>query len=350
MTRVTVRMVAEKAGVSVSTASLALRNDPRVSEDTRLRVDEVAHMLGYYPHPLLGSMMQDVRSGKKERQKLSIVYLDNLKEEGRWKEVASYAATFEGARRRAEQLGYDFDLIWARAPKLSSKRLSDILWNRGVDGIILGPSEEPHLSIDLDWDRFSTVAISYDVVGGPFHRVTNNHYLSIRLAVEVAKQLGYRRIGIFLEQHQNERVNNVYSNYMAAYNSKVDEANRVEPCFLDGYTKKDLFQWLESEKPDLVLGLSRFIYEWMVEGGVRVPKDVGFALLDRQPIDEVCCGVDQRTEYIGQSAVDLVTTLLRTYQKGVAEVPLHLLSEGRWHQGGTMVYPPDFQAPLSVRT
>lgn len=343
-------MVAEKAGVSVSTASLALRNDPRVTEETRLHVEEVARILGYYPHPLLGSMMQDVRSGKKERQKLSIVYLDNLKKEGHWKEVASYAATYEGARRRAEQLGYDFELIWARAPKLSSKRLSDILWNRGVDGIILGPSEEPHLAIDLDWDRFSTVAISYDVVGGPFHRVTNNHYLSIRLAVEVAKQLGYRRVGLFIEAHQNARVNNVYSNYMAAYNSRVEDSDRVAPCFMDGYEKEDLLSWLEQEKPDVVLSLSRFVYEWMVEAGWRVPKDIGFSLIDRQPTDGVCCGVDQRTEYIGQSAVDLVTTLLRTYQKGVADVPLHLLSEGRWHQGSTLVYAPDFQAPLSVRT
>lgn len=42
--------VAERAGVSVSTASIALRQDPRVREETRRRIAQAAEELGYRPN------------------------------------------------------------------------------------------------------------------------------------------------------------------------------------------------------------------------------------------------------------------------------------------------------------
>ncbi|MDD3818875.1 MAG: LacI family DNA-binding transcriptional regulator [Actinomycetota bacterium] len=42
--------IAEKAGVSVSTASRALQNDPRISVNTKNKVTEVASLLGYAKH------------------------------------------------------------------------------------------------------------------------------------------------------------------------------------------------------------------------------------------------------------------------------------------------------------
>src|SRR5690554_2759911 len=46
----TIKDVAEKAGVSISTASYALNNHPNVSAKTRAKILEVAKELNYYPN------------------------------------------------------------------------------------------------------------------------------------------------------------------------------------------------------------------------------------------------------------------------------------------------------------
>lgn len=46
----TIKNIAQAAGVSVSTASRALNNNPRISAKTRQRVQEIADQLGYLPN------------------------------------------------------------------------------------------------------------------------------------------------------------------------------------------------------------------------------------------------------------------------------------------------------------
>lgn len=47
---VTIRTIAQKAGVSTSTASRALNDNPRISDKTRERIKKLAHELGYRPN------------------------------------------------------------------------------------------------------------------------------------------------------------------------------------------------------------------------------------------------------------------------------------------------------------
>lgn len=46
----TIKDIAQKAGVSVSTASRALNHNPRISEKTRQRIATIAKELGYQPN------------------------------------------------------------------------------------------------------------------------------------------------------------------------------------------------------------------------------------------------------------------------------------------------------------
>ena len=45
-----IKDIATRAGVSVSTASRALQNDPRISKETRMKVEAIANALGYTKH------------------------------------------------------------------------------------------------------------------------------------------------------------------------------------------------------------------------------------------------------------------------------------------------------------
>ncbi|MBD5806155.1 LacI family DNA-binding transcriptional regulator [Limosilactobacillus walteri] len=46
----TIKDIAQQAGVSVSTASRALNHNPRISEKTRQRIEDIANQLGYQPN------------------------------------------------------------------------------------------------------------------------------------------------------------------------------------------------------------------------------------------------------------------------------------------------------------
>ncbi len=54
---ISIKTIAERAGVSASTVSRALRHDPRISEETRKTVQSLAHELGYTPSQVARSLV-----------------------------------------------------------------------------------------------------------------------------------------------------------------------------------------------------------------------------------------------------------------------------------------------------
>lgn len=60
LSKITLRDVADRAGVSVTTVSNVVRGWPYISEETRLRVEQAINDLGYVPHP----MAQGLRTGR----------------------------------------------------------------------------------------------------------------------------------------------------------------------------------------------------------------------------------------------------------------------------------------------
>ncbi len=61
MKRVTMAAIAEKAGLSKNTVSLALRNDPQIPTATRKRIERIASKLGYTKNPVVAQLMAELR-------------------------------------------------------------------------------------------------------------------------------------------------------------------------------------------------------------------------------------------------------------------------------------------------
>lgn len=55
------RDIADRAGVSLMTVSLALRNSPRISAATRTRIQRIASEIGYTADPQIADMMNYLR-------------------------------------------------------------------------------------------------------------------------------------------------------------------------------------------------------------------------------------------------------------------------------------------------
>src|SRR5690554_3240074 len=69
---VTIKDVAKKAGVSISTASYALNDDPRISKKTKEKILEIAHNLNYHPNAA-------ARNLKRKKTNIVGVFVDGFK-------------------------------------------------------------------------------------------------------------------------------------------------------------------------------------------------------------------------------------------------------------------------------
>src|SRR5215204_2591733 len=136
----TIRSLARQLRLSVATISEALRDSPRVRARTRERVHRAAERAGYRPNPLLGAALSAVRRGVQEHYRGNLALVDTA-EDGRTELMLFHREIVEGARVRAQALGFNTELFWIgeATGAVEKSRLVSILQARGIKGIVLLP-------------------------------------------------------------------------------------------------------------------------------------------------------------------------------------------------------------------
>jgi LacI family transcriptional regulator len=104
--RATLRDIARRAGCHYSAVSLALREHLRIPEATRLRIQEIAHQLGYQPDAMLAALC---------------AYRDQKQTVNRrgWRDSACNRDYFDGVSSRAAERGYTLECFWLGKPGIS---------------------------------------------------------------------------------------------------------------------------------------------------------------------------------------------------------------------------------------
>jgi len=163
--KVTLREIAEEAGVSRMAVSLSLRGKSGVSEKTRAKVRKAAEKLGYQPDPEVGKLMARIRAGTHAEIESTLALLTSGPSPDTWKKYVTERKYVEGCRNQAKKYGYLVEEFWLNDPELSNERLSKIIWSRGIEGVIIAPiqgrlGDVDSRSLDFDFDLFSAVEIS----------------------------------------------------------------------------------------------------------------------------------------------------------------------------------------------
>ncbi len=138
--RVTIKEVAEEAGVSTQTVSRVINHRPDVAPETRQRVQEVIDRLGYQPSNIARSLIRG-RSFT-----LGVV--------GWGVEYFGPSRTLSGIEQQANSLGYTVLLSLVRQPERSDiEQIVRELLSRQVDGIVWAV---PEIGSNRDWIRKET--------------------------------------------------------------------------------------------------------------------------------------------------------------------------------------------------
>ena len=184
----TIRDVAKKAGVSISTASLALNGKPNVSERTRLKVLQAAEELGYHPH-VLAKNLADGRT-----RNLGLITPISL--ESLFASAGFFSRLIRGMHRAALENGYNLSLHIAESEEEAVDRIRAVVRGRSVDGLLItNPTVTcPYLK---DLKRHH---IPYVFIGHPLEEavyVDNDNVEVSRIGVRHLIKCGHRRI-VFL--------------------------------------------------------------------------------------------------------------------------------------------------------
>ena len=98
--------VAERAGVSKNTVSLALRHDPQIPLETRRRIERVAKSLGYAKNPVVSQLMTELRKAHPAGYRRTLALLNANQDPHAFTSHPTVPAYVDGCRRRAAFHGY----------------------------------------------------------------------------------------------------------------------------------------------------------------------------------------------------------------------------------------------------
>lgn len=328
---VTLAQVAAAAGVTVATASYALRNSRKISAATAARVTEIARSLDYRPDPRIASLMAHIRQARPVTHGEHIAFLWIHSKPG----VRTYPLAYDGARARASQLGFGLSEFWLSERGLKPARLADILESRGITGVVLSPLHDRiQFTIDWDWRRFSAAVIGNASCTPDLHHAGHHHFAGMRLALEKAAQDRPRRIAAVIDHDINERARRAWSAAFIEHYPTPVSARKYLAVVKDPGTDAT-GQWLADVRPSTLL-TTLSLLKRLKALDVRLPEETRVILLDWQPNPHGYAGVNVREDLIAASAIDIVAAQLQCNERGAPEQVKMLLLPGTWQPAGVV--------------
>jgi LacI family transcriptional regulator len=333
--RPTLRTLAEKLGLSIATVSESLRDSPRVAPATRARVQALATRLGYARNPLLSAVMSVVRTSRQEGLRGTIAALN-------WSDAPSpvlmpfHRSVFAGAEARAAELGYRLELFWMGPHGLSYRRVNQILSARQIEGVIVLPFPEARDLSEIEWSRLSAVSMDYCVSRPTLHSVLPDHHLVFYDALLRLRERGYRRPGLFMLHHRDVRLKHRFSSTYLGFMQAFMDTPSIPPLGLDPPAREPFLEWFRTHRPDVIVSHVPATVAWLESIGVRVPRDVGFVILNCTDRIAPCAGLDMRPTAMGAASVESVVAQIQRNERGPPAIPKSIMIGGAWTDGPTI--------------
>ena len=335
----TLRTLAQAAGVSKTTVSLALRDHSRIRPEVRQRIQQLAEKAGYHRNALVANLFAQLRSSKTSTYQSTLGLLCVAKDPSELDTVPTFRAWIGGCRARATELGYGLDQLWLYEPGVSPARLVEILDARNIRGLaVAGFYEGEAIPREFDsiWRRSAAVALGTRPLWPLIHFVSNDQYVTVCRAVRELAALGYRRLGLCLGSHVDDIVENKFSAGFCAAQKRLSLEQDVPILDLRPHGLKSFAAWLQRYSPEVILTIHPEVREWITSLGRAIPDDIGLVQLDKSSETRDWAGMEQNSEVIGRSAIDMVIGQLHRNESGPAVIQKSMLINSTWSPGVTL--------------
>jgi LacI family transcriptional regulator len=316
---ISLKHIARAAGVSRTTVSLALRNHPRISLETREKIQKLAKEMGYVPNAEVSKVMEFIRENKAHHDRPVLALITDYPEKLSEREPPSQ--TWAGFRERAWALGYQPEEFWLGDQKITPRRLQDILYARGIRGVVFSALKNPEIPQEMDLSSFSCACIGHSIATPALHRASSDKYANTIQSCEKLWERGCRRIGIAVPMGQEVRVEH---NFLAAYlvfHHLHQHADWRHPLVEEGeWNPERIAGWARKMKLDGLIAAYKGLEDLL--------PDIPLAKVNL--MDGKGPGMVQRHSRIAAVAVDLVDAQLRRNECGIPDLPKTMLIHGEW--------------------
>jgi LacI family transcriptional regulator len=338
-----VRSLARKLGISATAVSLALKDSPRISPELRAKVQHVAQTEGHVPNAKLAELMSQVRLSAQPRYHATLGVISLFPEEEPWRQNPTYGhleAMLGGARARAALRGYKLENFWLRAPRMTPRRLAVILAARGIHGLFCLGSLDPDEVFPAALQRFAVVTQGASIPGR-MHRVVSHFAADARTVFAELARRGYRRPGLAILRSGDRRTDHLYSATFLGEQERAGTTPTVAILREETWHEHEFHSWFTTHHPDVIVvhqydSYLTEIERYLARRKLRVPRDVGLALLDKNPDLTRFAGICQSPERIGAAAVDLLLSRLLLRDFVAPEFPKVELVVGTWNEGQSL--------------
>ena len=294
--KLTIRDIARMAGVSHTTVSRVLNNDPRVRPDTTKKILQVVEESGYRPDPLAQ------RFARKRSNLIGLMVSD----------IGNpfYAELARGIEDRA--LGRDYHVIFCSTDEIPERteRYTEIMRGIGIDGIIFA-SVRLHDEVveKLIEDRLPLVMVNRKLRSEKGDYVVLDNQLGAYQLTQHLIDHGYRKIAIITGPSIFSTGVDRLKGYQQALKEK-DIPVRDTFIFQVPFRRQEGYRAAKTllsrdDRPEAIFGGNDYIALGVMDAaeelGIRIPEDV------------VLVGFDD-TEYARR--MKLTTVSQRKYEMG----------------------------------
>lgn len=331
--------IAREAGVTTSTVSLVFRRKPEVSAATREKIIGIAKRLGYRTDPYVSTLMSNRKKGKLPASSPVLAFATAYATADGWRHHSeTFVSYYEGARARTAEKGFRLEVFWLGRRGSLGRRASKIFYTRNISGILLAPLPDNLTSINLEWHRFSSVALGFSITQPILTRVASDHLQSVTLAMRRCHSLGYRRMGLVLTKANHERIDRRWLAAFLLAQKRLSGVEMVQPLVINGFYDDYLPAWLQRERPDVVIGhySDGLMQQRLIASGRRVPQDIGLVELNCPTRDGTVSGVFENPTQLGVRAIDLLVGGINRNERGIPTHRTTLLVDGLWVPGKTL--------------
>jgi len=334
--RVTIAQIAEAVGVHKSTVSLALRNDPRVAQETRERILRAVEELGYVPDAHLSNLMGYLRriSSEQATKHKVVAYLTSDPSPERDIHRMHFFRKFRsGAQAELGRLGYRMEIFKLSDYAFNLKRVESVLTSRNIQGIIVAPMEGLDDLGAFGWENFAAITLGYRLSNPKIHRVSSDQVGAMSMALEHLAENGYKKIVFAYAKGRDRHARRHWSITLVG-------SQRLYPSVDDTFTyagepDEDFAAFFQKCGADGLICMGRDYPEKLQAAGLNLPRDFGCLLLSADGGPKHFAGIAQRPEYLGQLAAQQIAGMLSRNQLGLPELPYTLQVPPEWHPGRT---------------
>lgn len=335
--RATIKDIAARAGVAVSTVSYALRNHPSIPPETCRRIQAVGEKLGYRPDPQISALMAHIGRGRPvlSSARIALVWVQGRRAHTR--SVSFFVQMREGAKARAGLRGYQVEEFWPEEDRLSDARLTGILRTRNIHSVIFSPSiEGVTVNYSLTWEHFACVVLGHARWPVELHRVAHDHYHGIGECLQRMVAAGVERPAIVLKEEINRRTDSAVKAAFITHHPSEARARGLIYA-LDQKGARNWPAWLRAHNPDGVLLLQREMWPDLETPRLEKLRQRGRVwCADWEASDPLMLpGVQQRYDLAARAAVDLVTGLEQSRTLGLPDHAQWVQIRGDWREHPT---------------